>query len=193
MRLWMKLGLGVSGLLLLWVSAIGTARALGGLLPVSPTYLGSGDCPLPCWQGLMPGEDNINQFMHTVENNSPFRGRTRDRGDNVAIMFELYPFGAISLGDLVRELGPPQRVGCLGLGHSALYPGQRGVMEATVYYADGLVVVNAVLAGDARRLSPQMAVRSVQYHAPGEPLYAIGSTRDWQGFAAAPHYAICNR
>lgn len=166
-------------------------HALGQEVAPSPTYLDTGFCDLPCWQGLRPGVDNINQFLWYAREHTPYSMHTSDLGDGVATMVELSTFGAITLADVLREFGPPERVDCLDLTHTTLYPGQSLVATARVYFAEGLIVVDAVRPDREMRLSPDMQVRTIRYYAPGEPLYAIGATTVWRGFAGENRYPAC--
>jgi hypothetical protein len=172
--------------------AIAAARTAGRQTPPSPTFLDTGHCDLPCWQGLQPGLDSTNQFLFRVRQTGPYSGRTTDYGDGIAARFELLTFGAISLADVIREYGSPERVGCLGTDHSALYPGRTLVTSVEVYFAGGLVVVNAVRPDDAPRLTPDMDIRAIDYYGPGEPAYEVGATTDWHGFASTRRYQLCH-
>ena len=165
-------------------------RAIGQAIPPTPTYLQTGPCEQPCWQGLRPGRDTVDHFLYQVKQSTPYNGRTTDYGDGVAQMFELSTFGAITLADVIREFGTPERVGCLGPDHSSLYPGQQIVMAVQLYYAKGLVVVDAVRPDVYPRLTPDMRVRAVVYYAPGEPAYPIGATTRWHGFASTRTYYL---
>jgi hypothetical protein len=169
-------------------------RAMGHMLPPPPTYLETGECEQPCWHGLRPGVDTINQFLFRVREASPYSGYTRDEGDGVARMFELSTFGALTLADVIREFGPPERVGCLGLDHTTLYPARSLVMSADVYYGNGFVEVRLMRPDEVLRLSPDMQVRAIRYYAPGEePVYPIGESTGWRGFASTRVYLACHR
>jgi hypothetical protein len=171
---------------------VATWRLAGRTAVATPTYLDSGVCDLPCWMSLQPGRDNVNQFMWHARERSPYTVRTSDYGDGVAVMVELSTWGAISLADVVREFGPPEQVSCLDTAHSSLYPGKPMVTAAWLYFAGGLVVANAVRPDQTLHLAPDMAVRSIRYYAPGEPLYEIGSTTGWRGFAGTARYPACH-
>lgn len=181
------------GIMIVFVLVAGLVagvRAIGQAIPSTPTYLQTGPCDQPCWQGLRPGRDYVDHFLYQVKKSSPYSGRTTDYGDGVAQMFELTTYGAITLADVIREFGTPERVGCLGPDHSSLYPGRRMVMAVQLYYAKGLVVVDAVRPDDYARLSPDMRVRAVLYYAPGEPTYPIGASTVWHGFASTRTYYL---
>ncbi|MBI5958595.1 MAG: hypothetical protein HY866_07670 [Chloroflexi bacterium] len=182
-------------LILTLISAglVGGARLVGRSDPLPPTYLESGACDQPCWQGLQPGSDYIDHFWYAVNQFSPYSGHTSDYGDGIATMFELSTFGAITLGDVIREFGSPDRVGCFGADHSSLFPGQPMVMAVQVYFANGLVVADVVREEMFPQLVPEMRVRTVRYYAPGEPAYPIGETTAWHGFASTRrHYLNCH-
>lgn len=182
----------VTVVLVVSILAIAAARRVGRGM-VTPTYLQTGpDCAQPCWYGLRPGENNIHQFLYHAREFTPFSARTSDTGDGVATMFELSVFGALRLGDVVRVLGPPEQVGCLGLDHTALFPGTALVMSARLYWGGGLVVVTALRSDSLAHLSPDMYVRTIRYYAPGESLAPIGTTTGWHGFAAAVPYRLCH-
>lgn len=188
------LRLGAPTLLLFAIltGCVAAARDIGHDLH-TPTYLEPGpDCAQPCWQGLQPGVHNVNQFFFYAREFSPYSIRTEDIGDGVATLVEVATFGALTLGDTVRTLGPPQRVGCLETDHTALFAGQNRATAVDLYWGDGLVVVRALSPGPAARLAPDMLVRSVRYYAPGEPLYEIGTTTGWHGFTTVPPYRHCN-
>jgi hypothetical protein len=188
-----RIGLVLVILFGLWAGLIVWLRAIGQVLPPSPTYLESGFCDQPCWQGLRPGVDNINQFLFRVRETTPYTGHTTDTGDGVARMFQLSTFGALTLADVIHEFGLPERVGCLGLDHTTLYPGQPLATSAYLYFGHGFIEVNAVRGDRVLRLSPDMQVRWVRYYAPGdEPVYPIGETTGWHGFASAGHYLECH-
>jgi hypothetical protein len=156
-----------------------------------PTFLEPGACEQPCWQGLRPGVDTVDHFLYKVQSSGPYSGRTQDAGDSVVAMFELSVYGLLTLADVVRDFGPPERVSCLGLTHSTLFPGGTIVTAAEAYYADGLVVVSLVRPDQAPRLSPDMRVRTIRYYAPGERAYEIGTTTGWRGMGSSAVYPVC--
>jgi hypothetical protein len=171
---------------------IAGARGAGQSVALPPTYLEAGACAQPCWQGIKPGISRIEEFMERARTAGPYSGRTTDYGDGIAAMFELSTYGALTLGDVLRELGSPERVGCLGLDHSTLVPAQSLVMSVNLYFAEGLIVVNAVRSDLLPQLSPGMQVRTIRYYAPGEPVYGIGETTGWHGFATSRRYRVCH-
>lgn len=181
----------VVGLFIVCIALAAGARWLGRSGTPTPTFLETGACEQPCWQGLKPGVDTVDHFLYRVRSSSPFTGRTQDRGDAVVEMFELSVYGALTLADIVRAFGPPDRVSCLGLSHSALNSGQPVVTSAEVYYADGLVVVSLVRPDQDPRLSPDMRVRTIRYYAPGDPAYEIGTTTGWRGMGSSAVYRVC--
>ncbi len=189
----MRLFVLVAGIFILCTALIAAARSSGSLIPPPPTFLDSGACALPCWESLLPGAASAEAFAQRLAQ-TPFTGHTTQRADGVAAAFELVPFGAIALADVLRIYGPPERVGCFGVTHSSLFPGQRFVITATVYFADGLVAVEVQRGDENAALSPSMRVRSVQFVAPGEPLYPIGMSTAWRGFtsAGAGRYLMCH-
>jgi hypothetical protein len=181
--------------LLVFAAALGLvagARAAGQQQTPSPAYLDTGDCEQPCWFNVRPGISRVSQFLTELRTRAPYTGHATDQGDEVITMFEISTFGAITLADVLREFGPPERVGCLGLGHTTLYANHSMVTTTEVYYAGGLVQVNLVHPDQRLHLSPDMQVRTIRYYAPGDPAYPIGTTRSWQGFASAGVYGACH-
>jgi hypothetical protein len=174
------------------VGLVTVARAAGRTAPISPTYLEPGPCEQPCWQGVEPGVHTREEITERIRTASPYSGRTTDRGDGVVTMFELYTYGALTLADIVRTLGPPDRVGCLGLEHTALYPDRTVAVAVRVYYAEGLIMVDAVRPDLRPHLTPDMQIRSIRYYAPGEPTYPIGETTGWFGFGSHVRYLVCH-
>ena len=166
-------------------AGIGTARLAGHVTGRVPPLLAPGHCEQPCWHGLRPGEVTRDTFAAAIERAAPLSGRATGSDREVITRFEIITYGAIRLGDALRTLGRPERVGCIGYHHSTLFAGQPIVLAADLYFAGGLVAVNVVRPDDVPRLSPDMLVRRVTYYAPGEPAYAVGSTMPWRGFAAA--------
>lgn len=187
----------IAGLVVLLAASAGlvaAARAAGQASPPTPTYLEPGDCDQPCWHGLRPGADRAERFLTFVREYSPYSGHATSYDDrSPATQFELSTFGAITLADVLRVLGVPDRVGCLGPDHSSLFPGQSMVTTARLYFADGLVMVDVARPDQEPRLTPGMRVREVRYYAPGEPAYPIGETTGWHGFASTEVYLDCRR
>jgi hypothetical protein len=174
----------IAVLFVLCLGVVAGARAAGRVIPAPPTYLDSGPCEQPCWHGLQPGRDYMDHFFYQVQAATPYTSHISDSGDGIVTVFELSTYGAITLGDVLREFGPPERVGCLGPDYTALYPGHKLVMAVRVYFAGGLVVVDAVRPDESPHLTPDMRVRSIRYYAPGEPAYPIGMTTPWHGFTS---------
>ncbi|HVO70046.1 MAG TPA: hypothetical protein VMT24_08375 [Aggregatilineaceae bacterium] len=175
------------------LGAVTGARAAGRLIPETATYLDSGPCEQPCWHGLRPGRDYVDHFLYQVRAASPYTSHTSDAGDGIVTMFELSTYGAITVADVLREFGSPERVGCLGLEHTTLYPGHTLAMAVQLYFAQGLVVVDALRPDESPRLTPDMRVRSIRYYAPGEPAYPIGMTTPWHGFTSTrAFYLSCH-
>jgi hypothetical protein len=65
-------------------------------------------------------------------------------------------------------------------------------MEVQLYFARGLIEVEATRADAELRFSPDMRVSAVRYYAPGDPVYSIGSTVPWRGFGASVAYRACH-
>lgn len=185
----------VIGLILLFgllTALTAGARALALRTATTPAYLTTGEtCAQPCWQGIQPGVSTRDAFMRRVQEINLFGGRSSDYGTEIISMFELSTYGVITLADVLLELGPPERVGCLALDHSAMTPGVRAVTAVSLYYAGGVVEVNAVRGDTKSILTPDMQIRTIRYFAPGEPAYEIGMTTEWQGFTGTSHYRAC--
>ena len=185
---------GLVALLVVSTGMVAAARAVGQASPPTPTYLETGDCEQPCWHGLRPGMDRAERFLAFVREHSPYSGHATSYDDrSPATQFELSTFGAITLADVLRVFGVPDRVGCLGPDHSSLFPGQSMVITARLYFADGLVMVDVARPDEVPRLTPGMRVRVVRYYALGEPAYPIGETTGWHGFASTGVYLDCRR
>jgi hypothetical protein len=165
------------------------AHEIGQTVEVKPTYLDTGGCDQPCWQGLRPGISRIDEFLQRVDERSPYSGRGTDMGGPLLIM-ELSTYGVLTLADVVHEFGAPEQVSCLSW--ESIGATQAGTV-VKFYYAGGLVEVDAVRADTKGRVSPDMLVRSIRYAAPGEPLYEIGTTSGWRGFAWFSPYPLCFR
>lgn len=187
-----RLFLAASVLVALCAGLIAVARTAARLGPPPPTYLETGECDQPCWQGIQPGVNTREQFAQRARTIGFYSGRATDYGDGIAAMFELSTWGALTLADVLRVFGPPDRVGCLGLDHTTMYPGLSLVISVQVYFADGLIVASAVRPDTWPTLSPDMQVRWIRYYAPGEPVYEIGASTGWYGFASARRYRACH-
>jgi hypothetical protein len=172
---------------------INGARAVGQNLPSSPLYLDTGPCDQPCWQGIQPGITTtaaLNSPATTaIVRQTPYRiNRAADYGGTRIMNFELSTLGKLTLGDVMRAWGPPERIGYLGLDYSRMGTAKEPVISAQFYFFDGLVVVQAFGSGAAPRLSPAMRVDSITYYAPGEPAYPLGKTATWHGLASVSRY-----
>jgi hypothetical protein len=174
----------------LWAVCLGLivgARAVGRSRPTPDTYLDSGNCAQPCWQGIRPGEIAPLDLRARVGKTGSYAVvELTDYGDRIARNFGLRALTPITLGDVVRAFGVPDRVACL-----RPRP-QSAITGASIYFAEGLVVVEAANPASAR-LSPDMRVESIFYYSPGLPAYRIGSTAAWGGFAGPPVYRVCQR
>lgn len=177
-------------LLAVVITLITGARLIGRQTAPPPTYLAPGACAQPCWQGLRPGAVNLADLSARVSATTPYiLGHTAAYDGVHVTAFSLFIDEQITLADVIREFGPPERVGCLAYTSTKQYAGLNTAAE--VYYAGGLVVVDVVQTGDLLRLTPAMGVRAVSYYAPGEPAYRIGETTPWHGFATVPVYQSC--
>ncbi|MBN1202163.1 MAG: hypothetical protein JXJ20_09935 [Anaerolineae bacterium] len=165
-------------------------RAIGRSISPSPALLEPGDCEQPCWQGIQPGVSTREEFAQQVREVDLYSGRATDYGDSIAVMFELSTRGWLTLADVIREFGTPERVDCLAWGHSTA--AQSPATSVRLYFAGGLIEVSAMRADDALRLSPDMRVRSIRYYAPGEPTYPVGKTSKWRGFGSVRVYPACH-
>jgi len=186
--------IGVSLLFFLCTVLAAGARLVGQSMSAKPTYLDPGDCEQPCWLGVKPGISTREDFAITARTASPYTGYVTDYGDGIAARFEISTYGMLTLGDVVREFGPPDQVSCLGYLYRMGQNGQRIGFRtnAQLYFADGLIAVDAVRDDVLLRLSPDMQVRTIRYYAPGEPVYELGSTIPWHGFASTIKYRACH-
>ncbi len=188
----LSITLGFGLVLAVCAGLIAAARAIGHAGPDAPTYLEPGpSCAQPCWQGIVPGVSTHEHFLRRVQDASPYTGFASDYGDGIAARIELHIAGALRLADVVRVFGPPERVGCLGADAGALSPGQSVVTATRLYFAGGLIEVDAAWPDALLRVDPSMRVRAVRYYAPGEPVYPVGRTVPWQGFTSTRAYLPC--
>jgi hypothetical protein len=169
------------------VIVIAGARAIGQTQDPPPTYLATGDCAQPCWQGFQPGPGLQANALLTRIMEVPYSvGRISEYRGGYISMFEIYPSGNLTLADILHAWGPPERVGCIQLSG-----GKLSRTLGSLYYFDGLVAAQLASPEHDLRLSPGMAVSALQYYQPGDPVYAIGETADWRGLAGVPVYPTC--
>ena len=181
-----------SAITLAFLLLIAASRALGQTETPPPTYLEPGDtCTQPCWLGLQPGQITLDAFLQASREASPYAGHASDYGNGIATSFELSTDGAITLGSAFGVLGTPDRISCFYLDRANQAPSGGLVLAVQVYFAGGWIVVDAVRSDQTPVLDPDMRVRRVTYYQPGEPVYPIGETTPWHGFAAAPRYSFC--
>jgi hypothetical protein len=172
---------------------INGARAVPRVSQSPPLYLDTGPCEQPCWQGIQPGITTVAAFESpattAIVRQTPYRiNRATDYGGTRIMSFELSTLGKLTLGDVMRTWGPPERIGYLGLDYSRRGPANEPVITAEFYYFDGLVVVQVYGPEAAPRLSPAMLVDTITYYAPGEPAYPLGKTTTWHGLASVSRY-----
>jgi hypothetical protein len=164
--------------------------------PLRETYLYSGTCEQPCWQGIQPGTRMERRLYDLIEYlNYPYvaSARTIEEDDpttdgedpRVLQQFELGMRGDILLYDVIIAMGQPSNA---NLGYVAtttpLDPNQRqSLVGGTLYFGNGLVQVDVVRADREWLFSPDMVVRRIRYFAPNPegPAMPIGTPR-WHGF-----------
>jgi hypothetical protein len=188
-----RIGTFVGLLLTACVLLINGARAVGRVSPPPPLYLDTGPCDQPCWQGIQPGITTVaaleNPATTDIIRHTPYRiNRAADYGGSRIMNFDLSTSGKLTLGDVMRTWGPPERIGYLGLDYSRTGNTNEPAVSAEFYYFDGLVVVQAFGSGAAPRLSPEMRIDTITYYAPGEPAYPLGKTTTWHGLASVSRY-----
>ncbi|NDJ74841.1 MAG: hypothetical protein GYB65_01165 [Chloroflexi bacterium] len=172
------------------MALIAGARAWGRSETPPPLFLETGNCAQPCWQGLQPGVSTHVEFEQVSVQFDMFKVETHGRGDTVRA-FDLNVMGDIKLGDVLLAFGTPDHVGCLGWTHTTRYPGKNLAVQAHIYFADGLIRVEAIRVDEVMLLHPDMQVRQISYFAPAEePAYPIGATV-WQGVAPSEAYPTC--
>lgn len=184
-----RIGIGIGVVVAVLAGLIAGAREIGQRAPLPLTYLEPGPCDLPCWQGIRPGVDTAAQLEAQVAHVPFIVWHNQNNLANVVTRFSARMGGKITLAEAVRALGPPERVGC----PRVVYPSLRtrpAVTWVDLYFAGGLIAVH-VQASDGRlRVAPGMRVNNVEYYAPGDPVYEIGQTSVWQGFASAQRYCL---
>jgi hypothetical protein len=188
-----RIGTFIGLLVVMFVLLINGARAVRRMLPPAPLYLDTGPCNQPCWQGIQPGITTVaeleNPATTAIVRRTPYRiNRAADYGGPRIMNFDLSTSGRLTLGDVMRAWGPPERIGYLGLDYSRTVTGNKPAVSAEFYYFDGLVVVHAFGTGAEARLSPAMRVDTITYYAPGEPVYPLGKTTTWHGLASVSRY-----
>jgi len=168
------------------------AHEIGQTSELPPTYLDTGGCDQPCWQGLRPGITRIDEFLQRVDERSPYSGRGTDRGGPLEMM-ELSTYGVLRLADVLLDWGEPEQISCLRWESMGSAPVAHAGLVVKLYNAGGVVEVEAIGDDLSQRVWPGMLVRAVRYAAPGEPLYEIGTTSAWRGFAWFNPYPMCWR
>jgi hypothetical protein len=150
-----------------WLGCLGLvagAQAVGRSHDAPPTYLDPGDCSQPCWQGMRPGEvtaETLHQYVNLIGRFEMSWSDGNDEGrmnDGVARRFWLYPQNALTFGDVIRVLGPPEVTHCL-----RVRPTEHGLTAAAeVHYAGG--TIQMVVENDRGvHMSPDMRVTVVKY------------------------------
>jgi hypothetical protein len=92
----------------------------------------------------------------------------------------------IRLADALLALGVPDGIGCL---EKKTIPGH-SVYWLRLVFAGGQIEAAVMLPGDARRLSPETAVRVFFYYAP-DAAYPLDQSTRWRSFAALSTYSVC--
>ncbi len=152
---------------MIWLACLALivgARAVGRSHHVPRTYLDPGDCSLPCWQGLRPGEVTAATLQQTVERVGHFTMDWYDgndegsMGDGVARRFWLYPQDSLTFGEVVGVLGLPEATHCLRVRPS----GDGLTAAAEVHYAGG--TIQMIVENDhGPHMSPHMRVVMIEY------------------------------
>lgn len=188
-------------------------RAVGATTPTpqaATQVLGISDCAPPCWHHLMPGKTTIDEAIEIItqqprfigeytvaEHNSRLCGAlkifpawtmcaTPGRGtDHTIKTITLRSFEAsdVKLGDVIQLLGTP----------SAIWPCAVGKRARVGIYFDNDVEVWAFDDDVIGRpnIDPNLPVRQILLHYPGEDLpYAFDLAR-WQGFQTFPPEMTC--
>ncbi|MCL4878811.1 MAG: hypothetical protein KJ064_19275 [Anaerolineae bacterium] len=183
------------------LSAVYSARFMGALTPIPPNYLDPGDCVLPCWYGVRPGEEAILIFEERLalanrDGAWMFSGRTWNYGGQILAGFRLNitPTRQLRLGDAILVYGEPQYA---FLASSASTLGGRGprrvVTEAYIYWQEGGILVNAVQPDGSFRITPDMPIRAIEMRQPPkeneDPVVPLGTPR-WHGFGSAEYYRL---
>lgn len=173
--------------------AIGAVRLVAHSLPAPPLSLTNPTCAQSCWQGIRPGFSTRAEFsaLQTDVFRYQVSATYRDDGEEGLVREVLLTMrGDVLLGDVMNELGPPshaQLSWVAGMPSNNRSGGRRIYVGATLYFADGLVMVEVVRPDCVWRLSPRMIVRRVRYFAPSSMggVIPIG-TPSWQGFGTLP-------
>jgi hypothetical protein len=170
-------------LLILLGGLVFGVRAIGQLSTPPTTHLDPGDCEQPCWQGIQPGVNTREQFANRTREIG-VSGFVTDYGDGIAAIFEIRPDGTLTLADVWREFGPPERVQYDPFTPRIPPPQPR---QINLYYANGLIEVSTITY-NGLWLTPDMQVSAIRYFSPGDPAYEIGQTQVWHGFASFRWY-----
>ena len=160
-------------------------RGVGQIQTPPPTYLETEGCSGPCWQGVRPGVSTNEQFAAQLAR-APYTGyQWWEREDNTIDTFQIAPsiHFQITLADVIRVLGAPDRAGCLRL-HSA------DVVSGFVYFNGGLVQVMVWRDSQEMRYTPEMQVNNIVYYSALER-GLVERTSPWQGFTTASVYRQC--
>jgi hypothetical protein len=178
--------------------------------PVAVQVLGLSDCDSPCWHGIMPGKTTFDEaatllkneqgFITDVtiaENNMRLCGTlsnlpswsicaTPGRGSDTTIkLITLRSFESsdIKLGDALLLLGTPTAIWPCGVGSRA---------RIGIYFSNDveLWAFDDHVTGRAR-ITPDLPVRQILFHYPGEDLpYAFDLAR-WHGLQTFPPETTC--
>ena len=175
----------MGGLFIVCVSLIVGARAIGRSRPAPKSFLDPGDCAQPCWQGLRPGEATQDEIRQRINELDHYALDFIGRNDDVSRNFQLYPLKPLTLGEVIRALGPPERIGCLNTDRDHLrgLPMVILIRSSGLYFADGRIVVYLWPRLNAARLTPEMRAQSVTYYAPDADTHLAGRTIGWRGFS----------
>lgn len=190
-------------LLVMFSILIAGARAFGRRVSLPPTHLESGDCAQPpCWQGIKPGVSDrweVERLTyrwltdHSAFFDSPYMGTVRGVDDYLEV-FALFTWGSsLTLADILRDFGTPERISCVCEIPGSKVSGWRGAIALGVelYYFDGQVVVVAILPDGAVHLTPSAAISTVCYYAANAYRTPL-ATMPWRGLAAVGRYPICH-
>lgn len=172
---------------------IGAVRFIAQGLPTPPVLLSDPTCAQPCWQGIRPGFSTHADFsaLHTNVYRYQVSATYRDDSENSLVREILLTMrGDVLLGTVIVELGTPshaQLSWVAGMPRDSRSGGRQVYVGATLYFADGLVMVEVVRPDCVWRFSPQMIVRRVRYFSPSSVggVIPIGTPR-WQGFGTLP-------
>ena len=179
-------------------AASATVRAWGQRIESLETYLDPGDCPMPCWNRLQPGNQSTDAFWFVIQQVQSaggwmYSGQPSSRdGENIyEFRLLVQPSNQIRLGDVLMIYGAPEYVQVLNSASLGRTPdGRRRIIEVYLYWADGAVEIVATQPNNQyeRRIETDMWVREVHMRDPeGEPLYSEG-VQPWHGFANVGDY-----